>query len=128
MHCTIHHENLASKTLPPELMKIQRHVIKLINRVKTSALKTRLFRRFYEQIYTDHSDLLYDIEGRWLSKDNVLKPIFALRIELRDFYTAIQGKGGKLLQHVVSLAHLVTFLADKCLTFLADIFDITSYI
>ena len=45
-------------------------------------------------------------------KGKVLKRIFALRIELRDFYTAIQGKADKLLQHVVSLAYLVTFLAD----------------
>ena len=52
-------------------------------------------------------------QKRWLSKDNVLKPIFALRIEQRDFYTAIQEKAGKLLQqHVVSLAYQVTFLAD----------------
>ena len=63
MHCTIHHENLASKTLAPELMKMQRHVIKLINTVKSSALKTRLFRRFYQQIYTGHRNFLYHIEG-----------------------------------------------------------------
>ena len=81
---------------------MQRQVIKLINTVKSSALKARLFRRFYEKIYTDHCNLLYHTEGRWLSKDKVLKRIFALRIELRDFYTAIQGKAGKLLQqHVV---------------------------
>ena len=51
----MHHENLASKTLPPELMNMQKHVIKLINTIKSSALKTRLFRRFYEQIYTESS-------------------------------------------------------------------------
>ena len=113
MHCTIHHENLASMTFAPELMKMQRHVIMLINTVKSSALKTCLFRRFYEQIYTDHCNFLYHTEGRWQSMGNVLKRIFALRIELRDFYTAIQGKADKRLQqHVVLLAYQVTFLAD----------------
>ena len=45
MHCMIHHEILASKTLGYELMKIQRHVIKLINTVRSSTLSIRLFRR-----------------------------------------------------------------------------------
>ena len=43
MHCMIHHETLASMTLGPELMKMQRHLIKLINTVKSSALNTCLF-------------------------------------------------------------------------------------
>ena len=46
MHCVIHHEILTSKTLGHELMKMQRHVIKLINTVRSSTLNTCLFRRF----------------------------------------------------------------------------------
>ena len=93
MHCMIHYETLASKTLGPELMKMQRHVIKLINTVKSSALNTRLFRLFYEQMNTDHYELLYHTEERQLN--NVLKQIFALPIELRDFYAALQAGAGK---------------------------------
>ena len=82
-HCTIHHDSLPSKTLGPELMKMQKHVIKLINTVKSSALNTSLLRRFYEEIDADHYNLL---KARWLSKNNVLKRIFALQIKLRKFF------------------------------------------
>ena len=109
----MHHENLASKALAPELMKRQRHVIKLINTVKSSALKTRLFRLFmnrYIQITVIFSTIP---RGDGCLKATCLSVSLHCGFELRDFYTAIQGKAGKLLQqHVVSLAHLVTFLAD----------------
>ena len=49
MHCMIHYAILASKTLGPELMKMQRHVIKLINTVRSSTLNTCLFRRFCDR-------------------------------------------------------------------------------
>ena len=44
---------------------------------------------------TDHYNHLYQTEERRLSKNNVLQRIFALPIELRDFYTAIQVGAGK---------------------------------
>ena len=43
MHCMIHREALASKTLGPDLTEVLRQVIKLVNPVKSSALNTRLF-------------------------------------------------------------------------------------
>ena len=43
MHCMIHREALASKTLGPDLTKVLKKVIKLVNTVKSSALNTRLF-------------------------------------------------------------------------------------
>ena len=46
MHCMIHDETLASRSLGSELMKMQRHVIKLISTVKSSALNTLMFRYF----------------------------------------------------------------------------------
>ena len=73
MHCMIHREALASKTLGSELMKVLKQVVKLVNAVKSSALNTRLFRRFCEQMDSDHYNLLFHTEVRWLSKSNVLK-------------------------------------------------------
>ena len=43
MHCMIHREALASKTLGPDLTEVLRQVIKLVNTVKSSALNTCLF-------------------------------------------------------------------------------------
>ena len=59
MHCMIHGEALASKTLGPDLTAVLRQVIKLVNTVKSSALNARLFRRFCEQMDADHCNLLY---------------------------------------------------------------------
>ena len=45
---------------------------------------------------------------RWLSKGNVLKRDFALRIELRDFFMQQKKEElAKFLQDVASLAYLV---------------------
>ena len=109
MHCMIHREALASKTLGPDLTEVLRQVIKLINTVKSSALNTRLFRRFCEQMDADQYNLLYYTKVRWLSKGNVLKRVFTLRFELRDFF--VQQKKEDLVkflhEDVVSLAYLV---------------------
>ena len=86
MHCMIRHEALASKTLGPDLMAMLRQVIKLVNMLKSSAMNTRLFRHFCEQMDTDHCNLLYHTEVRWLSKGNVVNPVFSLQIELMDFF------------------------------------------
>ena len=109
MHCMIHREALASKTLGPDLTEVLRQVIKLVNTVKSSALNTRLFRRFCEQMDADHYNLLHHTEVRWLSKGNVLKRVFTLRNELRDFF--VQQKKEDLVkflyENVVSLAYIV---------------------
>ena len=57
----------------------------------------------------DHYNLPYHTEVRWLSKGNVLKRVFTLRNELRDFF--VQQKKEDLVkflnEDVVSLAYLV---------------------
>ena len=109
MYCMIHREALASKTLGPDLKEVLRQVIILINTVKSSALNTRLFRLFCEQMDADHSNLLYHTEVQWLSKGNLFKRVFTLRNELRDFF--VQQKKEDLVEYlhedVVSLAYLV---------------------
>ena len=109
MHCMIHREALASKTLGPDLTAVFRQVIKLINMVKSSAMNTRLFRRFCEQMDADHCNLLHHTEVRWLSKVNVVKRVFSLRIELMDFFEQQKKEGLVRFLHedVTSLAYLV---------------------
>jgi len=87
---------------------VLKQVVKLVNAVKSSALNTRLFRRFCEQMDSYHYNLLCHTEMRWLSKGNVLKRDFALRIELRDFFMQQKKEElAKFLQDVASLAYLV---------------------
>ena len=43
VHCMIHRQVLASKTLPPDLNMILKAVVRAVNYIKTNALYTRLF-------------------------------------------------------------------------------------
>ena len=113
VHCMLHREALAAKTMPHQLRKVLKQVIKLANFVKGSALNTRLFRRLCEDTNAEHCELLYNTEARWLSKGNVLKRIFELRDDLVDFFK--QQRKEELAQ----------FLQDEdlALAYLVDIFS-----
>lgn len=85
VHCMIHREALASRTMPENLMKILSEVIKIVNFIKSSALNTRLFRLFCAEMDADHLNLLYYTQVRWLSRGNVVLRVYELREELREF-------------------------------------------
>ena len=109
MHSMILHEAMASKTLGSELKKVVKHLIKLINTVRFCTLNTRLFSCFCENMESDHYNLLYHTEVRWLSKTYLLQRICTLRIELKKFFILQnEEKLVKFVQEdVVSLAYLV---------------------
>ena len=56
-HCVIHHEALAARTLPVELMNSLNSVIKIINFIKAGALTTRLFTKLCHDVGADHEVL-----------------------------------------------------------------------
>ena len=115
VHCMIHRQALASRTLPLDLGSTLNAFIKMVNYVKRSALNTRLFSRFCCDMSADHTTLLYYTNVRWLSKGNMLDRVFEMRVELREFL-AEQGQ-----------LEFTTYLADFCfvqrLAYLADIFE-----
>ena len=82
-YCFIHWEALASKTLPCGLQDVLKVTIKIVNFVKHSALHSRLFRKLWEDMGSEHINLLYYTKFRWLSKGNVLSRVFELRNELK---------------------------------------------
>ena len=53
MHCMIRLQALASKTLRPDFTVVLRQVTNLVDTVKSSALNTRLFRHFCEEMDVD---------------------------------------------------------------------------
>ena len=75
-HCFIHREALAFKTLPCGRQEVLNITIKVVNFVKSSATYTRLFRKLWEDMESDHKNLLYYTKVRWLSKGNVLSRVF----------------------------------------------------
>ena len=89
MHCMIHRQAFASKTLSESLEDVLNTVIKMVNFVKNVALNTRLFRKLCVKMNAER--LLYYTRVRWLSKGNVLARVFELRKELKEFLNK-QGK------------------------------------
>ena len=114
MHCMIHRQALASKTLPESLQDSLNIAIKTFNFIKNGALNTRLFRNLCSEMNAEHQNLLYYTRVRWLSKGNVLARVFELREELQEFL----NREGKY--------ELESFFKDKTfvlhLSYLVDIF------
>uniref|UniRef100_K7FLK2 Uncharacterized protein n=1 Tax=Pelodiscus sinensis TaxID=13735 RepID=K7FLK2_PELSI len=59
VHCFIHREALASKTLPDQLNTIFKGLVKVVNHIKSLALNTRLFKRFCLDMGYDFDVLLF---------------------------------------------------------------------
>ena len=114
MHCMIHRQALALKTLPESLQDALNIAIKTVNFIKNGALNTRLFRNLCSEMNAEHQNLLYYTRVCWLSKGNVLARVFELREELQEFL----NREGKY--------ELESFFKDKTfmlhLSYLVDIF------
>ena len=86
VHCFIHRFALCTKVLPAELMSRLNKIIKIVNFIKTSALNSRLFARFCEDVSSARKCLLFHMEVRWLSRGNMTRRVFELRHELLTFF------------------------------------------
>jgi hypothetical protein len=115
VHCMIHREALAAKTLPDILKNVMQQVIRMVNHIKSSALNTRLFRKFCRGMDADHINLLYYTEVRWLSRGNMMQRVYELRTEMRDFLQ------GQKKDDWANLLNDKEWLAK--LSYLSDIFE-----
>ena len=85
VHCMLHRQALALKTLPESLQKVLDQIIKIVNFIKAGALNSCLFKAFCTDMDSDHQMLLYYIPTLWLSKSNVTRRVFELQEELKAF-------------------------------------------
>ena len=85
IHCTIHRQVLASKTLPNTFKDVLTDVVKAINAIKSKALNSRLFGALCVEMGSDFEILLMHTEVLWLSKGKALKRAFALSEEVEPF-------------------------------------------
>jgi len=67
-YCYIHRQHLASKKMAPELNEVLSQSVKIINYIKSSALNTRLLKALCDEMGSDHQNLLFHSEVRWLSR------------------------------------------------------------
>ena len=86
LHCMLHRYALACKTLPPELRLVFDDVVRMINTIKSSSLKARLFSQLCQELGSDHEALLYHTEVYWLSRGNVIRRVESLKEELSEFF------------------------------------------
>ena len=116
MHCTIHRQN--GKTLPDQLKNVLDDVVKAVNFIKTNALNSRLFAELCKESDYKFVTLLLHSHVRWLSKGKMLKQVFILRQEMKDF---LQGLKPELHQK----------FSDNCflmrLSFLVDVFEAVNF-
>uniref|UniRef100_A0A667Z2X6 HAT C-terminal dimerisation domain-containing protein n=1 Tax=Myripristis murdjan TaxID=586833 RepID=A0A667Z2X6_9TELE len=110
-HCFIHRQALACKGIPPDLDKVLKEVIRVVNFIKGSALNHRLFDQLCAG--AEHTHLLFHTEVRWLSKGRVLTRVYELRNEIHAF----------LHEKKSPLADLFTDDWLFTLSYLADIFS-----
>ncbi|XP_065650323.1 protein FAM200C-like [Hydra vulgaris] len=112
-HCFLHRHALASRTLPTFLKRVMATCIKIFNFIRATALKHWLFKKLYQEMGSDHKVLLYYTEVRWLSRGQVLKCLFELRVEISIF---LKDQESALYQILESENFL------QGLAYLADIF------
>ena len=68
IHCVVHREHLVAKRLIGRLHNSLHIVITVVNKIKASALKERIFRQLCHKNETEFERLLLQTEVRWLSK------------------------------------------------------------
>jgi hypothetical protein len=73
---------LISKPVVPELLKVLDETNRMVNYIKSRPLQWRLFSALCSAMEAAHAQLLLQMEGRWLSRGQVLSRFYELREEL----------------------------------------------
>ena len=79
-HCIIHQKNLCAKSLKSK--HVMGPVIKAVNFIRARGRNHRQLQKFLEDLDTEHQDLAYFSEVRWLSKDSMLQQFYELQKEV----------------------------------------------
>ena len=103
-----------AKTLPDDLKEVLDTAVKLVNFIKASPLKTRLFKILCKEIGAEHTGLLLHTEVRWLSRGRVLLRIYELKEQVILFFADQKAN----FKH-----HLGCKQWWSRLAYLADVFD-----
>ena len=64
VHCMLHRQVLASKTLPNALQKVLYEMIQIVNFIKAGALNSQLFKKLCMDLDSEHLVLLYHTQTR----------------------------------------------------------------
>ncbi|XP_062860404.1 protein FAM200B-like [Trichomycterus rosablanca] len=109
-HCFLHREALAAKYMVPVLDEALQNVIKVVNHIKRSAKNSRCFSNLCKDLGSEHMQVLYHSEVRWLSRGKVLSRFYELKTEIATFLSE-NNSYAELFDNDTWLA-LVAYLAD----------------
>ena len=107
-HYIVHQENLCAQSL--RLNHVMSTVVPCINLVKSRGLNSRQLKEFLNNLHSEHGDLVYYCEVRWLSRGDVLMRFYELRDEVEQFME-MNGKPVRDLKDSKWLCDL-TFMVD----------------
>ena len=111
IHCIIYRENLACKTLDPDLKSVLDAAIKIVNFIKSRPLQTRLFTTLCIKMGSHHKSLLHS-EVRWLSRGKVLIRLYELRDEM---YLFLMDRKNELAAKLTDPDWIVKLLYFSCI-------------
>ncbi|XP_051784546.1 general transcription factor II-I repeat domain-containing protein 2-like [Erpetoichthys calabaricus] len=89
LHCIIHQQNLCAKSV--KFAHVMGTITACINFIKSRALNHSQFQEFLADVLSDHEDLTFYCEVRWLSKGKMLKRFYDLRNEV-SLFMDMKGK------------------------------------
>ena len=107
-HCIIHQESLCGKALKME--HVMSTITRAVNFIRAKGLNHRQFKAFLSELETEHGDLLYHTEVRWLSQGKVLQRCFELHEKICLFLDS-KGKDTTQLRDETFLCEMA-FLCD----------------
>lgn len=110
-HCFLHREQLAAKDMSSNLHEVLNECVTIVNYIRKSALKTRIFKILCEEMGSEHQTLFLHSHIRWLSRGKVLKRFFELRMEIEIFLREQKSTLCEFFQNNLWLAK-VAYLAD----------------
>lgn len=109
IHCLIHQQNLCAHVLC--MNHVMDVVIKVVNYIRSHALKHRQFKEYLNELSSQYGDIVYFTNVRWLSRGTCLKRFLELRVEIENFMAEEKAPVSNLNDEV--------WLLDLC--FLVDI-------
>lgn len=109
IHCVIHRQHLVAKNLSDRLHQSLQLVIKAVNKIKSSALNTRLFAQLCDENDEDFQRLLLHTEVRWLSKGACLTRFYLLFESVLEF---VGSKDPDLKENLIKKRADIAYLTD----------------
>ena len=128
VHCMIHREHLAAKSISPVLHEILTAVIKCVNFIKASTKNERLFKQFCLDTDEEYQRLLFRTNVRWLSKGQCLERFFelydALLVFCGEVIDPLRSPDGKvLLAYLADIFGKLNFLNTSLQGFFKTLID-----